>query len=258
MRTLVFLIAALSCAAQSKPEFEVATIKPTDAYGPGGCLGGIGFRDSTRIRCPAADLFFLVRYAFSLHEWEFKDERWMHDQRFEVQANIPPGTSKEDFLLMFQNLLIDRFHLTYHRVPGHVQGYDLVVAKGGPKLIRSPETRPPGEVTPAVPKGFPTPAKRYASSEGHRTTLRIDDLPASSVADTIAGYLRAPIADRTGLGGEYDLLLYWVRENTSPEDEAGPTLVEAVRSQLGLKLEPKMFDVSTLVVDHADKMPAQN
>ena len=222
MRTLVFLIAVLSCEAQSKPEFEVATIKPMDGYGPGGCFGGIGSRDPSRIRCPAADMFFLIRYAFGLRNWEFKEELWMHDQRFEVQANIPPGTSQAEFLLMFQNLLVERFHLTYHRVPGHVQGYELVVAKGGSKLIRSPGRGP--DVTPVAP-GFSNSCLQIFS-EGHLATLRIDDLPAPAIAETIAGYLRAPLADRTGLDGKatFDLCSIGSGESLSPEDEGGPTL----------------------------------
>jgi uncharacterized protein (TIGR03435 family) len=130
--------------AQKKPEFEVASIKPSKG-GRTGCLGGPGSRDPDRLRCPNADLFFLICYAFNLQNWEFKALPWMHDQgmrdqAFEVLANIPQGTTRDDFLLMFQTLLEQRFHLTYHREAGHVQGYRLVVAKSGPKLIFSPPT----------------------------------------------------------------------------------------------------------------------
>jgi uncharacterized protein (TIGR03435 family) len=245
--------------AQKKPEFEVASIKPSKG-GRTGCLGGPGSRDPNRLNCPNADLFFLIRYAFHLWNWEFKELPWMHDQSFEVLANIPPGTTQDEFLLMFQNLLEQRFHLTYHREAGHVQGYRLVVAKGGPKLVSSPQPRPPDEALPAVPKDFPAAVLRGFSSAGnYRRTMHYNDLTVSDFAERMAGFLGGPIQNETGLNGKYDILLYWVTESSSQlEDGAGPTLSSAVQSQLGLKLEPSKTDVSVLVVDHADKAPTEN
>jgi uncharacterized protein (TIGR03435 family) len=256
----VVVAAALSSGmeAQKKPEFEVASIKPSSG-GRLGCFGGPGSRDPERLRCPNSDLFFLIRYAYHLWNWEFKELPWMHDQAFEVLANIPPGTTNDEFLLMLQNLLEQRFHLTYHRVEGHVQGYRLVVAKGGPKLVSSPQVRPPDEALPAVPKDFPLTVPRGVSSKGYRSTMHYNDLTMSDFAGRVAGYLGAPIVDETGLNGKYDILLYWVRENSAqPEEEGGPTLASSLQSQLGLKLEPNRMDVKVLVVDHADKMPTEN
>ena len=122
----VFLAVALSTQmeAQKKPEFEVASIKPSSGFGQGGCFGGPLSNDPNRLRCPNANLFFLIRYAYHLWNWEFKELPWMYDQSFEVLANIPPGTTNDEFLKMLQTLLEQRFHLTYHRVAGHVEGYD--------------------------------------------------------------------------------------------------------------------------------------
>jgi uncharacterized protein (TIGR03435 family) len=244
--------------AQKKPEFEVASIKPSKG-GQLGCIGGPGSRDPNRLRCPNADLSFLTYYAFNLPNWEFKELPWMHDQAFEVLVNIPPGTTKDDFLLMFQALLEQRFHLTYHREQGRVQGYRLVVAKGGPKLVSSPQPRPSDEALPAVPKDFPAAVVRGSSSRNYRRTMHYNDLTISDFAERIAGFLGGPIQNETGLMGKYDILLYWITDNASqPDEESGPTLSSAVQSQLGLKLEPNKTDVSVLVVDHADKMPTGN
>ncbi len=262
LKSLSFVIAvALSVQmhAQKKPEFEVASIKPSSPFGQGGCLGGPNSKDPNRIRCPHADLFFLIRYAYHLWNWEFKEQPWMHDQSFEVLANIPPGTTNDDFLKMLQTLLEQRFHLTYHRVPGHVEGYDMVIAKGGAKLIASPQVRPPDEPLPTVPKDFPAAQKRGVSGSSSHRTMHINDLTVTDFADRIAGYLGGPIADRTGLDGKYDILLYWISgDGSQPGEESGPTLASALQSQLGLKLEPKRVDISIFVVDHADKMPTEN
>ncbi|MGO9255964.1 MAG: TIGR03435 family protein [Bryobacteraceae bacterium] len=72
----------------------------------------------------------------------------MVDTRFDITAKIPPGTTKEQFRLMQQNLLAERFKLTVHHEKKESQVYELTVGKNGPKLKESagpetPLTRPP-------------------------------------------------------------------------------------------------------------------
>ncbi len=70
--------------------------------------------------------------------------------------------------------------------------------------------------------------------------------------------------DATGLKGKYDFTLYWVsgpdggRPVSGPNADLGPSLLEALQQQLGLKLEPKKGAVKVLVVDHAKRTPAEN
>jgi uncharacterized protein (TIGR03435 family) len=54
--------------------------------------------------------------------------------RFDIVATAPPETTKEQFTLMLQNLLADRFHLVVHREAKEELGFSMVVAKNGPKL----------------------------------------------------------------------------------------------------------------------------
>jgi uncharacterized protein (TIGR03435 family) len=54
--------------------------------------------------------------------------------KFTITATMPPETTKEQFHLMLQNLLTDRFHLTMHHETREFPGYDMIVASGGPKL----------------------------------------------------------------------------------------------------------------------------
>ena len=72
-----------------------------------------------------------------------------------------------------------------------------------------------------------------------------------------------PVVDRTGLIGGFDLSLEWQPDapqspsaNSQP-DKDGPTFLEALREQLGLKLEPQTGPATVLVVDHVEK-PALN
>ena len=78
----------------------------------------------------------------------------------------------------------------------------------------------------------------------------------------------APVVDRTGLTGAFDFELAYTREpppgmpenaliNGQPVDTSGPTIFEAMRRQLGLKLESQKGPVEIIVVDHAEK-PTEN
>jgi uncharacterized protein (TIGR03435 family) len=49
-----------------------------------------------------------------------------------------------------------------------------------------------------------------------------------------------------------------VAENNPAADSSGPTLIEAVREQLGLKLERKKGLADVFVIDHVEKVPTAN
>ena len=69
-----------------------------------------------------------------------------------------------------------------------------------------------------------------------------------------------PIIDRTGLSGMYEVKLEWTlsRQTQNADTAPGPSLFTAVTEQLGLKLEARKGPVEILVVDRAEKVPADN
>ena len=80
--------------------------------------------------------------------------------------------------------------------------------------------------------------------------------------------LDRPVINRTGIQGAYDFTLAYtldlppgVSENTvvngAPLDTSGPTVFEALRQQLGLRLEPRREPVQIMTIDHAE-MPTAN
>jgi uncharacterized protein (TIGR03435 family) len=76
------------------------------------------------------------------------------------------------------------------------------------------------------------------------------------------GRLGRPVIDQTGLTGRYDFTLEWMpeRDGTAPPEAAdmqGPTFLEAVREQLGLKLESSKGPVRTPAVDRVER-PSEN
>ena len=79
------------------------------------------------------------------------------------------------------------------------------------------------------------------------------------------GGMDRPILDKTGLTGKYDLIIEFARQTNGLQprggdvqpDSSGPTFLEALKEQLGLKLEPQTGPVEVLFVDHAEE-PSPN
>jgi uncharacterized protein (TIGR03435 family) len=217
----------------------------------------------------------MVLFAFDLPYYRYSGPSWLSDARFDISARIPEGTTKEQFRLMQQNLLIERFKLTFHYQQKEVQGYDLIAAKDGPnmdKLKPSPDVPPPDDPNapappPGPPKldkdGFPIPAPQRGwrtTMAGRRITQPFTDATMEQFANYMAGsVVRRPVHDATGLKGKYDFVLKWVMDYGGPvTEDSSPTIFEALQQQLGLKLESKKEMVDILVVDHIEKTPSEN
>ena len=143
----LMLALAMPMAAQSpkgdtpKPEFEAASVKlDTGRFTPGVSAtfkGGPGTADPGRFTCTQQSLKFILTLAYDLAPDQLSAPDWMNDpqgSKFTITATMPPETTKEQFHLMLQNLLTDRFHLTMHPETKEFPGYDLIVASGGPKF----------------------------------------------------------------------------------------------------------------------------
>ena len=77
------------------------------------------------------------------------------------------------------------------------------------------------------------------------------DMPL--LASGLRGTLRAPIDDRTGLTGKYDIDLKWTSD---PAAEPQVSIFTAIR-QLGLILEASKVTIDRLVIDHVER-PKEN
>ena len=265
-------IMVMACV-DAQTQFEVASVKPAP---PGEVnqtwSGGPGTKDPGLFTCQNVDLADLVVMAYDLPWYRFSGLDWMRSTRFNISAKIPEGTTKEQFQLMQQNLLAERFKMKIHHEQKEVQMYDLVVAKDGPKIKRSPEIPPP--VDPDAPQPPPGPAKLdkdgfpipvivgrqwRTASAGRRITQPFFDVTMERFAGFIANAMARPINDATGLQGKYDFVLKWVMDwGGPPTEDSSPTIFEALQAQLGLKLESKKGMVDVLVVDHAEKIPTEN
>jgi len=242
---MVGAIVTMFAAALHGQTFEVASIKPAPPPGPRGMTmrvdGGPGTHDPSIFLCENCSLSMLVINCYDLSFHEFSGPAWMESERFTVSAKVPEGTTKEQFRLMKQNLLVERFQLKFHFVKKEMSSYELVVAKNGPKLKEAAEGASAG----------------WKMTGGSLSNLHLDSAPLARLASQLSAQMKLPVADATGLAGNFEIDLHWARE-TESGDAPGPTLFDALQQQLGLKLEKKNGTVDVLTVDHSEKTPTEN
>jgi uncharacterized protein (TIGR03435 family) len=290
-------IAAHGQTANAQPAFEVASIKPsakpTSQRIRVSIDGGPGTNDPTLFECRNCSVSILMMRAYDVKYHQLAGPGSRSEELFDITARVAEGTTQDQFRRMLQNLLADRFKLTFHREMREMQTYQLVVAKNGPKIKESGEdnarnaSAPPvrmsnatadGGVDPGIDKdGFPILPPGHAGMIVINGRVRMQGIGESmdQLAGWLANQLDVQVIDSTGLKGKYDFSLYWAADSirgglsavagsdagtplTAARGGSSPTLFDAIQSQLGLKLEQKKGPVEIIVVDRVEKMPTGN
>jgi uncharacterized protein (TIGR03435 family) len=205
--------------------------------------------------------------------------KWVNTDRYTIEARAAKGNpTKDQMRLMVQALLADRFQLTAHFEIREVPVFELRLAKPGkpgPKLTShagGPPCDNPGPSPVRDVPGFHF-ACHNSTYVDLGSTLMLGsrdvsmDVLAGTISEALAGPLAfgRPIIDKTGLTGRFDFTLEWARERRTPADSdssvasdpIGPTPLEALRDQLGLKLESTKASIPILVIDRVDR-PSEN
>ena len=244
------LVAQTPAAAPTRLTFDVASIHPSK---PGLQTGGIkpipGGHGYTAINIPVKVMISLM-YKVPMRQVEGGPD-WLNSEPFDVEARVDGTYSVDDLHTMFQNLLIDRFGLKFHMETREGNVYALTIDPSGLKM--KPNTGPedfeiPMQGPPAKAVGKRVPMKYLCWYLGN--ALQNDGRPC---------------ADETGLTGFYDFTLSYMPQfapgfDTSqlpPEYKELPSLFDAVKQQLGLRLTAQKGPVAHLVIDHIDK-PTEN
>lgn len=76
-----------------------------------------------------------------------------------------------------------------------------------------------------------------------------------SIASILSNYpvVNAPVVNRTGLTGLYDIRFRW-RADNNPNPDDGPLLFTALEEQLQLKLQRSTGTVEVLVIDQVQPL----
>lgn len=269
-------LVAILCVGAFGQTFEVASIKVSDPALGNQLIpvhGGPGSADPDRVTYTSISLRSMLYYAYGFAGREIIGPAWLGSGRFDITATAAPGTTKEQFTIMLRNLLAERFHLVVHREAREEQGFNMVVAKNGPKLksasdadveaTRKPPVGPPFE-SAMDSKGYQQlarPGMIYPSvpgSEGHAIHLIARAQKLAELARILGGQMGHPIVDKTGLSGLYDFTLEFVVGTLDVANTYAREIPDALEQQLGLRLEPAKISTEILIVDSADKMPTEN
>jgi uncharacterized protein (TIGR03435 family) len=238
----------------------VASIRPgTRAQGQGGFYPP---KNPEHFVTHDTPLRTLILFAYGMETYQLVGPASL-ETRWDVVANAASGTTKEQFNLMLQRLIEERFHLTFHHVMKEFKGYNLVIAKGGLKLKDPrPDDGPllPGQIgiTTAVAQVTTTLTFSPRGIVGGR------NVDMASFAHAISRLFGdTPVIDKTGLTGAYDVRTQFSTgdlPNGRPSDDSSPfpTVFDALPQQLGLKLEPIKAMMEMMVIDHIDAMPTEN
>jgi uncharacterized protein (TIGR03435 family) len=284
-------LAQRQTAAEDRMAFDVASVRqskpgaftpPSFPLDAGDAYAATGGRFSADFSLAT---YIAFAYKLSLTQEQRQSmlarlPKWVATDRFDIQARAEGNPTKDQMRLMMQSLLADRFKLALHFETREVPVLALTLVKSGKT---GPKLRPHSE-GPACDAPVPLPEPRssagaidvfpsrcdvymleskpnHMNQAGSRNTTM--DLLAASLPSLAA--LGRPVVDQTGLTGMFDFTIEWTPESNSPQlpnadgqtDSQGPTFLEAVHEQLGLKLEATKAPIRTLVIDHVER-PSEN
>jgi len=79
------------------------------------------------------------------------------------------------------------------------------------------------------------------------------------IVATAGQMLQAPVVDRTGLNGSYDVNVRYIPDDRKADPNApfGPTFEQVLLEELGLRLEKGKGKIEVLVIDHMEE-PSEN
>lgn len=239
-------------AADASPQFEVATIKPSNPETQGRGIRVRG-REFSTIN---TTLSSLITFAYGLHPKQIAGApAWIDTDKFDISAqpDEPGQPNDKQWKAMLQALLADRFQLKFHHDKRELPVYALEVVKSGPKLNKSQ----------GDPNGLPGLFFRALGvlTVGNATMQDFAGLMQSAVLDRL-------VVDQTGLTGRFDFTLNWTPDESqfvgmgvkvppsSDKPDAPPSLFTAIQEQLGLKLDSTKAPVDIIAIDHVEKPSA--
>jgi uncharacterized protein (TIGR03435 family) len=239
------LCALALLAAAHGQSFEAISIKPA--------VGGRGSRNGPapggeRYQATNASLRTLIAEAYRVRlDLVTGGPDWIDRERFDVNAKAERASNHAEMRAMLQQLLSGRFQLELHRETKVIPVFELGIDKSGSKL------RAPAAGTDLSFEQSP--------GQWHEVKMKGRSVPMDYLAWRLSRVLDRPLIDRTNLTRAYDFDLAFIEE-VDPEiagrlPSIHPTIFEALRDQLGLRLDARRGPVEILVIDRTAR-PGEN
>jgi len=281
---MAFEVASVKLSTQNEPGPQSMPLDAGDRYHP---TGG-SFRASV-------PLWSYIQFAYKL--WypaadQLKEiarlPKWVTADRYTIEARAAGKPTKDQFRLMVQSLLADRFKLAAHFETREAPALALTLVKAeklGPKLIPHAGGRACGDPAAPIgsvpagliggkddagPQNYPPMCDSFVLIRRPNGTMLggYRNATMDQLAGSLSGItgLGRTLVDRTGLSGRFDFTLAWAPESTAPApsdapvappDPLGPPAAQALRDQLGLRLESTRAPVRVLLIDEVER-PSEN
>jgi bla regulator protein BlaR1 len=203
---------------------------------------------------------------------------WSLNDLFDIEARADGNPTKDQYRLMMQSLLAERFKLAMHFETREIPVHALVLVKPGklgPQLrlhraddpicaTNAPIPKPGRGGSAADADGFPLAVcgatVRMVPSAPGRSKGGGRDIPMTLLADKLGGFgADRPVVDETGIRGNVDYSLEsqlqdanLVPGQTSNSDDSAPDFDEALKEQLGIKMVSQKGPAEFFVVDHIE------
>ncbi len=230
----------------AQPAFEVAEVKHSAFK----VAQPAQITPSGHVRLTGLSLRLLMSAAWEVEEYALVGgPAWLNSDLFDVVANAPAKTPSKNLRAMLKGLLTERFQIAVHTEEKPMRVYALMADKGGTKVKET-------SASPSDPGGCSGQREQglaYRTCQNTSMTLFAETLPRMS-----PNYVDAPVVDLTGLVGRYDFQLSWqpqqlrAKEGDTP---TGPTIFDALRSQLGFRLESRKMPIPIVVIDRVERLP---
>jgi uncharacterized protein (TIGR03435 family) len=259
-------------ATNPRPEFEVASIKLNrQGFGPSRLQplpGG-------RLVVENAPLRMLIMTAYDIPPSQILGGPTFGPgvDLYDIQAKAPEGSDRRHLTHeMLQTLLENRFGLKYHWITEQRRVYQLTVDKSGPKIKHADCVRQEDTTVYGPRRQSDDPVVCGFFGAGFDALQRLKMI--GTIAELAHGLSTATpllnVIDRTGLEGTFEISLQWtygprfglqdpLDPDTlpTPPSDGGQSIFDAVKQQLGLKLERTTGPVTVMVIDHLEK-PSEN
>jgi uncharacterized protein (TIGR03435 family) len=266
-RLFVFfgIVCHLAAQAPDSAHFEAASVKLSAPWDGGSSMaslrilsweGGPGTASPTRLTIRNFILSGLVENAYGIQPFQLEGlptgGGGINGDKFDIDATLPAGATKQQARLMLQDLLVQRFRLKFRWEKKEGPVYALVVGSKGHKLKESPPDAKPDDA-----------ARSSFTMRGTLVACKFLSMSMEEFASKLSGQVHSPVRDETGLTGKYDIAYeYQPNLSAAPGDgdpgEGGQDIFGAVQSHLGLKLERRKGTIDILVVEHVDRRPVEN
>ena len=229
-------------AKDADPDWEVATVKPSDPNDPGG--QHIQMRGRyVMLLDTTAEQFLMLGYGMQKSQL-VNVPGWVTTEKWDVSGvpDVEGAPSLRQLQGMMQKILTERFGMKLHHEQREMPVFALTVAKGGPKMIANTTD----------PNGW------LHQQNGTFNGQHVEALTNASMAE-LAQILEfhgidRPVVDQTGLKGRYDFKLQWsVDDAQTTGPNPPPGLFTAIQEQIGLKLAPVKAPADVLVIDKVER-----